>query len=69
MSYVLGTPTFEGSTRTKRSRENWNNDGANANAGANANSRTNDDAGAEAGDDDCIILEHSGVDVKVLSTR
>jgi hypothetical protein len=38
-----------------------------ANAGANA--RTNDDAGAEAGDDDCIILEHSGVDVKVLSTR
>jgi hypothetical protein len=40
-----------------------------ANAGANANARTNDDAGAEAGDDDCIILEHSGVDVKVLSTR
>jgi hypothetical protein len=56
----LGTPTFEGSTRTKRSRENWNN------AGANANARTNENAGAEAGDDDCIILEHSGVDVKVL---
>ncbi len=24
MSYFLGTPTFEGCTRTKRSRENWN---------------------------------------------